>query len=129
MRHALWPDADVAELAAEVDDFLGSEDQVAVVVERASGALCGFLEAGCRPFANGVDEQPCAFVEGWWVDADVRRTGVGRALMAAAADWARHRGFTELGSDVEIDNVGSQDAHKALGFEERERVVYFRKRL
>jgi aminoglycoside 6'-N-acetyltransferase I len=124
MRVALWPDAD-----DELDEFLVPSSQVAFVAERSDGTLCGFLEAGIRPFANGVDEQPCAFVEGWWVDSDVRRTGVGRALMAAAEAWARSRGFTELGSDTELANVGSQNAHKALGFEERERVVYLRKRL
>jgi aminoglycoside 6'-N-acetyltransferase I len=61
------------------------------------------------------------------VDADVRRSGVGRALVAAVEDWARGRGFTELGSDALIDNTVSHHAHRALGFEERERVIYFRK--
>ena len=125
MRVALWPDA----LEDELDDFLGGGDQVAFVAERAAGGLCGFLEAGVRPFANGVDEQPCAFVEGWWVDEDARRAGVGRALMAAAETWARSRGFSELGSDTGQDNLGSQAAHQALGFAERERVVYLRKLL
>jgi aminoglycoside 6'-N-acetyltransferase I len=129
MRHALWPDANVVELAAEVRKFLINADQVAFVAPRRAGGLYGFVEASIRPFANGVDEAPCAFVEGWWVDADARRSGIGRALIAAVEDWARQRGFGELGSDVELDNVGSQRAHQALGFEERERVVYFRKRL
>jgi len=80
-----------------------------------------------RPFANGVDEQPCAFVEGWWVDEDVRRTGVGRALIEAVEGWARQRGFRELGSDALLDNTLSHTAHLALGFEERERTVNFRK--
>jgi aminoglycoside 6'-N-acetyltransferase I len=129
MRIALWPDADPAELASELDDWPVSDDQVTFVAERATGGLCGLVEAGVRAFANGVDEQPCAFVEGWYVDEDVRRTGVGRALIAAVEAWARSRGFTELGSDTEIWNERSQQAHQALGFEERERVVYFRKRL
>jgi aminoglycoside 6'-N-acetyltransferase I len=43
--------------------------------------------------------------------------------------WARALGFTELGSDALIDNLASHAFHAALGFEERERVVAFRKRL
>jgi aminoglycoside 6'-N-acetyltransferase I len=129
MRIALWPDADPAELASELDGWLEGPDQLTFVAERDGRGLCGFVEAGVRPFANGVDEQPCAFVEGWFVDEDVRRTGVGRALITAVEAWARSRGFTELGSDTEIWNERSQQAHRALGFEERERVVYFRKRL
>ncbi|MBV9329642.1 MAG: GNAT family N-acetyltransferase [Chloroflexi bacterium] len=127
MRVALWPDADADELASEFDSLLEAPDQVVFVAERESGGLCGMVEAGIRPFANPVDEQPCAFVEGWWVDADMRRAGVGRALIAAVEDWARARGFHELGSDALLDNTVSHAAHLALGFEERERTVAFRK--
>jgi aminoglycoside 6'-N-acetyltransferase I len=131
MRLLLWPDEDSAELAEDTTEWLGlvNPDQVAFVAERPGGGLCGFAEAAVRGYANGVDEAPCAFLEGWWVDEDVRRTGVGRALVQAVEDWARGRGFTELGSDALLDNARSHTAHKALGFEERERVVYFRKRL
>jgi aminoglycoside 6'-N-acetyltransferase I len=129
MRHALWPDADVPELARESEAMLADPNQVVFVAPRADGGLYGFVEAGVRAFANGVDEAPCAFVEGWWVDADARRGGIGRALIAAVENWARERGFTELGSDAELNNIISHRAHQALGFQERERVVYFRKLL
>jgi len=129
MRSALWPDAEVAELDAEVEQMLVDPNQPVFVAERDGGGLCGMVEAGVRPFANGVDEQPCVFVEGWWVDADMRRSGIGRALVGAVEDWARGRGFRELGSDAELHNTVSHRAHEALGFEERERVIYFRKRL
>ncbi len=129
MRAALWPDEDQQELADDLDEFLADADQMAVVAERADGRLCGFAEASVRRYANGVDESPCAFLEGWWVDEDMRRAGVGRALVAAVEDWARASGFTELGSDALLDNQLSHQAHRALGFEERERVIYYRKRL
>ena len=132
MRAALWPDEEPAELVEDTVEWLGDSDpdQVAFVAERGNGdRLCGFAEVSVRKYANGVDEAPCAFLEGWWVDEDVRRTGVGRALIEAVEDWARSRGFSELGSDALLDNALSHTAHKALGFEERERVVYFRKHL
>jgi len=129
MRAALWPDADVDELAEESQAMLADPDQVVFVAARADGRLCGMIEARVRAFANGVDEAPCAFVEGWWVDEDVRRAGIGRALIALVEDWARGRAFHELGSDADLDNTVSHQAHAALGFEERERVVCYRKRL
>src|SRR5213080_3541444 len=104
--------ADRAELESELDDWLPRQDQVTFVAERDAGGLCGMVEAGVRPFANGVDEQPCAFVEGWWVDPDMRRTGVGRALIAAVEGWAHDRGFHELGSDALLDNLVSHQAHR-----------------
>ena len=127
MRAALWADDDAGELGGEIEAMLGDPTQVAFVAERDEGGLCGFAEASVRRFANSNDESPCAFLEGWWVDPDVRRTGIGRALVGAVEDWARAQGFHELGSDALLDNTLGHQAHRALGFEERERVVYFRK--
>jgi aminoglycoside 6'-N-acetyltransferase I len=127
MRAALWPDEDPAELESGLDELLADQTQVAFVAERDDGRLAGFAEASVRRYANSNDESPCAFLEGWWVDEDVRRSGVGRALVAAVEDWARGQGFTELGSDALLDNALSHAAHHRLGFEERERVIYFRK--
>jgi aminoglycoside 6'-N-acetyltransferase I len=129
MRRSLWPHDDLTEHVADVQALLDDPMQVAFVAERGDGRLCGFAEASIRRYANGNDESPCAFLEGWWVDPDVRRTGIGRALVAAVEDWARVQGFTQLGSDALLDNTLSHQAHHALGFEERERVIYFRKRL
>jgi aminoglycoside 6'-N-acetyltransferase I len=41
----------------------------------------------------------------------------------------RDQGCREFASDALLDNSGSLAAHAACGFEETERVVYFRKRL
>lgn len=129
MRAALWPEADADELLQELDAMYADPDGPSFVAVRLDGSLCGFAEVSVRRYANGVDESPCAFLEGWWVDEDLRRTGVGRALVAAVEAWARGRRFTELGSDAEQHNTVSHRAHQALGFEERARVIYYRKRL
>src|SRR5690606_36039976 len=57
------------------------------------------------------------------------RHGVGAALVRAAEDWARQRGYRELASDTWIDDIRSQCAHEALGFIELDRVVNYRKML
>jgi aminoglycoside 6'-N-acetyltransferase I len=124
MRALLWPDDDVV---SDIDEQYADPTLVAFVAEREDGRLGGFAEASVRRYANSNDESPCAFLEGWWVDADIRRQGVGRALLAAVEEWARGQGFTELGSDALLDNTLSHQVHHALGFEERERVIYFRK--
>jgi aminoglycoside 6'-N-acetyltransferase I len=129
MRAALWPDEDIEELADGIDDFFADATQVAFVAERDDSRLCGFAEASIRRYANSNDESPCAFLEGWWVDEDQRRQGIGRQLVAAVEAWALNNGFHELGSDALLDNTVGHQAHRALGFEERERVIYFRKLL
>lgn len=56
-----------------------------------------------------------------------RRRGVARELTAAVEEWAASLGCRELASDADLDNLGSQSMHLALGFEETERAVFFRK--
>ena len=50
-------------------------------------------------------------------------------LMRAVEDWCRARGFVELGSDANADNRLSRDVHAALGFDEVETLVVFRRGL
>src|SRR5262249_58795557 len=72
---------------------------------------------------------PVGYVEGWFVDADLRRQGVGRRLLEAAEQWATAHGCKEMASDAQMENEVSLAAHQALGFEESSRAVHLRKRL
>jgi aminoglycoside 6'-N-acetyltransferase I len=101
---------------------------VVYVLERQGGGLGGFLELSVRNYAEGCSGAT-PYVESWFVDEDLRGTGAGRALMGAAEQWARGQGYAELASDALVDNLLSHAAHAALGFEEVERVVHFRKAL
>ena len=91
--------------------------------------MCGLVEVGSRPYAEDCETSPVGYIEGWWVDDDMRRHGVGRALLATAEDWARGMGYTEMASDALLDNLTSHAAHRACGYEEVERLVCFRKPL
>lgn len=57
------------------------------------------------------------------VRADVRRSGVGRALLSALPDRARGCGKHVLIGGIDADNAASLGLHEALGFE---RVAHFR---
>jgi len=72
---------------------------------------------------------PIPYIEGWWVAPDLRRSGLGRALFGAIEQWCLDNGYTELGSDVEVDNAPSLAAHAALGFKPTLRLQFFRKHL
>ena len=106
------------------------EDAVVFVIERAeSGSLGGYVEAGARSIVDGCSSSPVGYIEAWYVDPDLRRVGYGRALLEAAEDWARSRGYSEMGSDALIDNEVSHAAHQGSGYEIVDRVVTFRKHL
>ncbi len=127
MRQRLWPDSEVSE-ADSVLARLGSGFAV-LVAERPNGCLCGFAEIGSRPFAEGCRSSPVAYLEGIWVDPDARRCSVALNLVGQAEKWARSEGFTELASDCDIDNAGSQAFHTSAGFAEVRRNVCFRRDL
>jgi aminoglycoside 6'-N-acetyltransferase I len=128
MRNALWPADDHAE---EIAAYLraGGTPLLAIVfvAEREPHALAGFIELGLRAYAEGCESSPVPFIEGWYVDEDVRRSGVGGELVRMAEEWARGEGYREMASDVELANARSQEAHRALGYEQVERLVCFRR--
>jgi len=129
MRLHLWPDGSDShprEIAAFLDGSLTNPRAVLMAVDDR-GAAVGFAELSIRPYVDGCDTDHVAYLEGWYVDPDHRRRGVGRALVGAAEAWARAQGSTEFGSDTLLDNDLSAAAHRALGFEETEQIRYFRK--
>ena len=130
MRLALWPQHDAADHRRWMASWLTASDHLVLVVPReGSAGLSAFAEVGTRAYADGCESSPVAYLEGWYVDADMRRRGVGAALVAAAEAWARARGLTEFASDALLENDTSHRAHHALGFAEVERQVCYRKAL
>jgi len=127
MRLALWADATADEHRAYMAISLAQPErylQLMMYDERRQPL--GFIEGSIRSdYVNGTESSPVGFVEGVYVAPASRRKGVARQLYDAIGDWARARGCRELASDALIDNELSQRAHRALGFRETERVVYF----
>ena len=72
---------------------------------------------------------PYPHIEGIWIDAGHRRAGAGRQLLAAIEERARSGGYAQIGSDVELDNLGSQAWHEACGFGEEVRTILYAKPL
>lgn len=152
MRTALWPDCPVEKQEQEMQLILspghsvtparcpngGTERQgdgaterpgeglACFVAERSGGLLGGFIEVGLRKYADGCDTSPVGYIEGWYVDPDLRRQGVGAELVRVGEEWARAQGCTEMASDCLLDNEVSLQAHLALGYEEAERLIHFR---
>jgi aminoglycoside 6'-N-acetyltransferase I len=129
MRQSLWPDETLNDHQAEIEEMRRDPTCQVFVAERAAGGLCGFLEMGQRKYAEGCDTSPVGYIEGWYVDPDMQRKGVGKMLVQAAEDRARQLGLLEMASDCLIDNTTSLAAHLALGYEEVERLITFRKEL
>jgi aminoglycoside 6'-N-acetyltransferase I len=130
MRLDLWPDSTAADLKNEMPSWLKDESRsIVLVAQRDEGGLAGFVEAGIRDVAEDCETRDVGYVEGWYVDADVRLSGVGRMLVRAAEDWARSRGCVEMASDCLLENEVSLAAHLRIGYKETARLIHFKKRL
>jgi aminoglycoside 6'-N-acetyltransferase I len=133
MRMALWPDADIDDLRLEVGRYFVAHGEPLlphrVFVAERDGVVVGMLELSLRPYADGCESSPVPFVEAWYVAERARRGGVGGALVKAAEQWALDNGHSEMASDALLENGDSERAHIALGFEEVERAIRFRKAL
>ena len=130
IRQQLWP-SPPGEHAAEVGTFFGGErqDPMEVLLAVDGGEVLGFAEVSIRSHAEGCRPGRIAYLEGWFVLPEWRGRGVGAALIRAGEAWGRAQGCRELASDTELDHAGSAAAHRALGFQEVDRVVCFRKDL
>ena len=131
LRQALWPHCTRDEHLSEMSLFCAGPERYAQFITYAeSGPAVGFIEAAIRTdYVNGTHASPVAFLEGIYVVPEARRKGVARALVSEVERWALGVGCREFASDASIANQLSQAVHRALGFQETERVVFFRRPL
>ncbi len=54
-----------------------------------------------------------------------REKGIARRLLEKGQEWARAKGCSEMGSDIELNNDASYHFHTRVGFQEANRVICF----
>jgi len=130
LRRLLWDENDNEDHRSEMLEIMHHpESQFVVVADDGTGRLIGFLEASIRPFVEDCETDHVGYLEGWFVEAEHRRKGIGRELVAAAEQWARQSGCTEMASDAEVGNECGIMSHTSLGYKETSRLVHLRKEL
>lgn len=130
LRRLLWDENAEEDHKSEMVEIIGHSDtQLVAVADAGGGRLVGFLEASIRPYAEDCITDFVGYLEGWYVEPEFRRRGIGRRLVAFAEQWAKAKGCTEMGSDAEMGNEMSIAAHLGLGYSVTSRLVHFRKLL
>jgi len=131
LRNLLWPHVSDDRHILETQRLLADPHRyVAFIAFSDDDTPAGFAEAAVRhDYVNGCETSPVLFLEGIYVMPAIRRAGIAQALCAAIGQWGSAHGCAEFASDTRIDKVEAHALHHALGFDETERVVFFRKRL
>lgn len=130
LRKILWDEISEDDHKSEMIDILDHYDsQFVLFADCGDGKLVGFLEASIRPFVEDCSTDHVGYLEGWFVEPQFRKFGIGRSLVREAEAWARDRGCTEMASDAELGNDLSLAAHLNLGYQETSRLIHLRKEL
>lgn len=129
MASRLWDSHAVEELENEFTETLNCET-AAFFIKYVGNIPVGFAQCGLRfDYVEGTQSSPVGYLEGIFVKEGYRNNGYAKQLLLASENWARTMGCTEFASDCELNNHSSLDFHMAMGFDEANRIICFRKKL
>ena len=125
----LWPDNDPNGLKEEFLELLKNKN-AACFLKYINNKPIAFAQCQLRhDYVEGTDSSPVGYLEGIFVAEEYRKKGYAAELLAECEKWAKTKGCTEFASDCEIDNTDSLRFHIAMGFEETNRIICFKKEL
>lgn len=100
--------------------------QSAVLVATSGGDALGFVHVAVKV---NIQIEPSADIAGLIVAERVRGSGVGRALMQAAEDWALQHRCATVYVSTNVMRRGARSFYRRLGYEPVKESVVFSKRL
>ena len=125
----MWTENDPDEQAEEFRELVMNEDAVCFVKYEDDKPV-GFAQCQLRhDYVEGTESSPVGYLEGILVAEGYRKKGYAAELLSECEKWAKEKGCTEFASDCELDNEDSLKFHMALGFEEANRIICFRKEI
>ena len=123
----MWEDHTLAELEDEFKEITEKED-AACFIKYVDDVPIAFAQSGLRyDYVEGTDSSPVGYLEGIFVAEKYRKNGYAAELLIECEKWAKEKNCTEFASDCELVNEDSLKFHVALGFEEANRIICFRK--
>lgn len=129
MAIQMWDSSTIDDLEREFIETLHKE-QTAFFIKYTNSFPAGFAQCGLRnDYVEGTESSPVEYLEGIFVKKEYRHNGYAKELLLSCEEWAKKMGCTEFANDCELSNVGSLQFHIAVGFEESNRIICFRKRI
>ncbi|MBR3595995.1 MAG: GNAT family N-acetyltransferase [Clostridia bacterium] len=125
----MWSNHTLEELEADFKDIIRKSDAVCFI-KHVNEAPIGFAQCQLRhDYVEGTHTSPVGYLEGVFIVPEYQKNGYARELLHECELWAKEKGCSEFASDCELDNIRSFKFHTAMGFEEANRVICFRKTL
>ena len=125
----MWPDNDPEDLTEKFRRLAMNDDAVCFI-KYVDDKPIAFAQCQLRrDYVEGTESSPVGYLEGIFVSEGYRKNGYAADLLSECEKWAKEKGCSEFASDCELDNTDSLRFHLALGFEEANRIICFRKYL
>ena len=129
MAVQMWDSHTSDALEAEFLETM-NDGKSAFFISHENNIPVGFAQCGLRTdYVEGTESSPVGYLEGIFVKPAYRNNGYAKKLLEACEMWAQSMGCTEFASDCELDNIASHRFHIAMGFDEANRIICFRKKL
>jgi len=123
----MWENHTLPDLADEFGEIIENEEAVCFI-KYIDDKPIAFAQSQLRhDYVEGTRSSPVGYLEGIFVAKEYRKSGYAAELLKECEKWAKEKGCTEFASDCELVNKDSLKFHMALGFEEANRVICFRK--
>ncbi len=123
----MWTDHDPEDLSEEFRKLVMNEEAVCFIKYEEDKPV-GFAQCQLRhDYVEGTESSPVGYLEGILVSEGYRKKGYATQLLSECEKWAKEKGCSEFASDCELVNEESLKFHMALGFEEANRIICFRK--
>lgn len=129
MAVQMWDSHTVDELEKEFMETL-NDSHFAFFIKYINNIPVGFSQCSLRTdYVESTESSPVGYLEGIFVKEEYRKNGYAEELLCACEMWAKEKGCREFASDCELDNIGSFKFHMAMGFDEANRIICFKKKL
>ena len=125
----MWKDSTVMDLEKGFEELIANEKAVCFIKYVDNKAI-GFAQCQLRTdYVEGTETSPVGYLEGIFIVEKYRYSGYAKELLIECEKWAKEKNCSEFASDCELDNNDSFNFHIAMGFEEANRIICFRKDL
>ncbi len=125
----MWNDSTVSDLEKEFEELTES-DKAICFIKYIDNMAIGFAQCQLRTdYVEGTETSPVGYLEGIFIVEAYRKKGYAKELLGACERWAKEQNCSEFASDCELDNTASLRFHLAMGFEEANRIICFRKEI
>lgn len=125
----MWSNHTLSELESDFAEIISNENAVCFM-KYVEGKPIGFAQCQLRyDYVEGTQTSPVGYLEGIFIQEEYRHKGFAKELLQKCEKWANDKACSEFASDCELNNIDSLKFHLAVGFEEVNRIICFRKEI